>query len=192
MQALMQKLLGLTGWIAVAALLVISCADEERDDVKTEELPSQIIDNFQMHESKSGKTLYFLQGHRAFYYDKRNEIVVLQPHITFYDSQKQVNSEVVCDSGIINNRTSDLVAHGHVVVITADSTILRTDSLAWFNRRAKIETDAYVEIISGEGTVKGKGLVSDADLNRIEIKEEVKGTTPFSIDEEGEEGEGGR
>lgn len=182
----MRNMLRSAFWMFGCLLLLGSCSEEEREKVAEEELPSQIVDNFQMQESKSGKELYFLKGRRAFYYDKRSEIVVLEPHITFYGPAKEVTSVVVCDSGAISNRTSDLVAYGHVVVTTSDSTILYTDSLAWFNRRAKIETDAEVTIASGEGTVKGKGLISDADLDRIEIKEEVSGTTPFSVGEENE------
>jgi LPS export ABC transporter protein LptC len=186
MGGMMRKILWLVFWMFGCVLLLGSCSEEEREKVAEEELPSQIVDNFQMQESKSGKALYFLQGRRAFYYDKRSKIVVLDPHITFYGRGKEITSVVVCDSGVISNRTSDLVAYGHVVVTTSDSTILQTDSLAWFNRRAKIETDAEVSIRSSQGTIKGKGLISDADLNRIEIKEEIEGTTPFSVDEESE------
>ena len=182
----MRNIPWITFWLFGCMLFLLKCADEEQKNVAEQELPSQIVDNFQMQESKSGKELYFLQGRRAFYYDKRSEIVVVNPHITFYGPRKEVTSVVVCDSGIISNKTGDLVAYGNVVVTTADSTVLRTDSLAWFNRRAKIETDAEVTIASGEGTIRGKGLVSDANLNRIEIKEEVEGTTPFSVDEESE------
>ncbi|MQY71137.1 LPS export ABC transporter periplasmic protein LptC [bacterium] len=182
----MRKILWLTSWMLGCVLLLESCSEEEREKVAEEELPSQIVDNFQMQESKSGRDLYFLRGRRAFYYDKRNEIVVLEPHITFYGPGREITSKVVCDSGVISNRTGDLVAYGNVVVTAQDSTILRTDSLAWFNRRAKIETDAEVSISSPQGTIRGKGLISDADLNRIEIKEEVKGTTPFSVQEESE------
>jgi LPS export ABC transporter protein LptC len=185
----MRKILWIAFVLVGSVLLLTFCADEGQKNVTEEELPSQIVDNFQMQESKSGKELYFLQGRRAFYYDKRSEIVVLDPHITFYSSQREVTSVAVCDSGIISNKTGDLVAYGNVVVTTADSTVLHTDSLVWFNRRAKIETDAEVTISSKQGTVKGKGFISDADLDRIEIKEEIEGTTPFSIDEEGEEGE---
>ena len=93
-------------------------------------------------------------------------------------------------SGVVSNRTGDLIAYGHVVVTTEDSTVLKTDSLAWFNRRQIIETDAPVEIVSPQGTVEGIGLISDANLRRIEIKEQVSGTTEFTIEGEDEEGDG--
>lgn len=169
---------------ALALGFIANCGEESPQSQKERELPSQIVDNFEMQESQSGKKLYALAGKRAFYYNRRNEIVVMEPDIVFYDSQLAVTSNVISDSGVVNNRTGDLVAYGHVVVTTQDSTVLRTDSLVWFNSRARIETDAMVHITSPQGTIEGKGLVSDADLNRIEIKEKVEGTTPFSVDEE--------
>lgn len=160
------------------------CYNEESIPVATRELPSQIVDNFQMQESKSGDKLYTLTGRRAYFYDKRNEIVVMDPFILFYNEKTEVTSEVKCDSGVVNNQTGDLIAYGHVVVTTKDSTILKTDSLAWLNRPAQIETDAEVFITSPQGTIQGKGLLSDANLIRIEIKEQVTGTTPYSVGDE--------
>jgi len=168
-------------------MLVLAAASCGRDDVAQTsevELPSQVVENFQMHESSTGKKRYSLTGSKAFFYDGRSEIVVLEPHILFYGARREVTSEVVCDSGVVSNRTGDLAAYGHVVVTTEDSTVLYTDSLVWHNRRARIETDAEVLITSSQGVVQGKGLISDADLRRIEIKEEVTGTTGFSIEEE--------
>ncbi len=160
------------------------CNKDEQKTGKTVELPSQIVDNIKMEESSSGKKRYYLEGRRAFYYEASSRIVVLDPHILFLGPDKKTTSEVVCDSGIVYNGTGDLKAYGHVVVTTQDSTVLKTDSLVWFNRRAQIETDALVFITSKEGTVQGKGLISDADLNKIEIKEEIKGTTGFSVEGE--------
>ncbi len=171
-------------WLLLALSFIASCGEESPQSQKERELPSQIVDNFQMQESQSGKKLYSLTGERAFYYNRRAEIVVMKPDIVFYDSDLEVTSNVVSDSGLVNNRSGDLVAYGHVVVTTQDSTVLRTDSLVWFNRRAVIETDALVHIESPQGTIDGKGLISDADLDKIEIKEEVVGTTPFSVEEE--------
>ncbi|MBD3286102.1 LPS export ABC transporter periplasmic protein LptC [candidate division WOR-3 bacterium] len=165
-------------------ILSVACSQSELPSGKTVELPDQIVDNFQMEESASDKERYSLTGKRAFYYNKHNRIVVHEPEIEFYGPRKEVTAHVVCDSGIVNNKSGDLVAYGKVVVTTEDGTELRTDSLVWFNRRAKIETDAMVHITSPEGTIEGKGLISDAYLNRIEIKEEVSGTTEFSVEED--------
>lgn len=165
-------------------LIMLSCYHPEEGANDTVELPDQIVDNFQMEESASGKERYFVAGKRAFYYNRSNRIVVLAPEIEFYDPQKEVTAHVVCDSGVVSNQSGDLVAYANVVVTTEDGTELRTDSLVWFNNRAKIETDAFVHITSPDGTIEGKGLISDANLDRIEIKEEVTGKTKFSVDEE--------
>ncbi|NLI99485.1 LPS export ABC transporter periplasmic protein LptC [bacterium] len=171
-------------WLLICIVILTFCSKEEQKDAKEIELPSQIVDNIKMEESSTGKKRYYLEGKRAFYYDKSSKIVVLEPNITFLGPDKEPTSEVTCDSGVVNNRTGDLFAYGHVIVVTNDSTVLRTDSLAWLNRKALIETDAEVLIISKDGEVRGKGLISDADLAKIEIKEKIEGSTDYNIEGE--------
>jgi len=168
--------------IAFVFLAIVSCYQPDQTQTQVVELPDQIVDNFQMEETQSGKQLYALNGNRAFYYNKSARIVVMDPEIEFYNPDKVVVAHVVCDSGVVLKNTGDLYAYGKVVVLTEDSTELRTDSLVWFNRRAQIETDAPVHITSTEGTIDGKGLISDANLDKIVIKEEVSGTTKFSVE----------
>ncbi len=164
-------------------LLIAACNDDAQKTAEAQqERPSQIVDNFQMQDTQKGHKRYSLTGRKAFFYDIKRTIVVINPKIVFYDSHKKVTSRLICDSGVVNTMTNDLMAYRNVVVTTSDSTVLYTDSLVWINRKAIIETDAAVSIVSPQGTIEGKGLISDADLNRIEIKEKVTGTTGFSVD----------
>ena len=144
-------------------------------------LPSQIIEALTLNESSSGKRLYTLEAQKAYVYDPVQRIDVTGVRVLFYDEVGGINSTLIADEGSIYSQNEDLVAHGHVVVRTSDSTMLSTDSLAWDNARRLVKTDADVVIETPKGRVAGKGLVSDAGLNKIDIESPVQGTSDYDF-----------
>jgi len=102
--------------------------------------------------------------------------------VLFYSEAGGINSTLVADGGSIYSQSEDLVARGHVVVRTADSTVLVTDSLAWSNQRRLVRTDANLVIETPKGRVEGKGLVSDAALTKIDILSPVRGTSDYEFE----------
>jgi len=163
-----------------AGVLVFACSEQA---VPTEpiELPSQVVEGFVLHENASGERLYTLEAETAYVYDPEERVEVLRPNVRFYDAKGEVHATLVAERGSILSRTEDLVARGSVVVRTADSTVLRTDSLVWRNPVRLVRTDAWVEIETPKGRVEGQGLVSDAGLTRIEILSEVTGTSDYEF-----------
>ena len=144
-------------------------------------LPSQEIDAFTLHESSSGKRLYTLEAQKAFVYDPAQRVDVTGVRVLFYDDVGGINSTLVADEGSIYSKNEDLVARGHVIVRTSDSTVLTTDSLAWSNQHRLVRTDADLVIETPKGRIEGKGLVSDAALTKIDILSPVKGTSDYNF-----------
>ena len=144
-------------------------------------VPSQVIEGFRLNETKDGRTVYDLTAERAYVYNDSNRIDVTRPSVRFYDENQCLFSTLTADSGCVHSRTSDLVARHNVHVETRDSTILNTDSLAWCNRDQIVQTDAAIDLRSPHGNVTGMGLVSDAGLKRIEVKNAVQGTTTYDF-----------
>ncbi len=144
-------------------------------------LPSQIIEALTLNESSSGKRLYTLEAQKAYVYDPVQRVDVTGVRVLFFSEAGGVNSTLVADEGSIYSQDEDLVAHGHVVVRTSDSTLLTTDSLAWDNTRRLVRTDANVVIETPKGRVAGKGLVSDAGLNKVDILSPVQGTSDYNF-----------
>jgi len=165
----------------VLFFMFIFC-EQRKKVLETTELPSQVVDNFSMWETLSGKKRYFVKGEKAYYYEKKNKIYLKGVDITFYDEKERISSTVISDSGVIDIRYGDLLAVGNVVVKTHDTTFLYTDSIVWLNKKREIVTDAFVKIVSKAGILQGKGLIADADLEKIEIKGEVRGTTKVEIE----------
>ena len=145
-------------------------------------LPNQEIDSFTLHESSSGRRLYTLEAQKAYVYDPAQRIDVTGLRVLFYDEVGGINSTLVADAGSIYSQNEDLVARGHVIVRTSDSTELETDSLAWSNQRRLVRTDADLVIETPKGRIEGKGLVSDAGLNKIDILSPVQGTSDYDFE----------
>ena len=144
-------------------------------------LPNQEIDAFTLHESSSGKRLYTLEAQKAYVYDPAQRVDVAGLRVLFYDEVGGITSTLVSDEGSIYSKNEDLVARGHVIVRTSDSTLLETDSLAWSNQRRLVRTDADLVIQTPKGRIEGKGLVSDAGLTKIDILSPVQGTSDYDF-----------
>jgi hypothetical protein len=69
-----------------------------------------------------------------------------------------------------------MVAKSNVHLVTRDSVQLWTDTLLWNDLSRSVATDAFVTIVRrGEDTLRGRGLRSDDQLNRITIQESASG-----------------
>ena len=145
-------------------------------------LPNQVVEAFTLHESSSGKRLYTLEAQKAYVYDPAERVDVTGVRVLFYDEVGGVNSTLVADEGSIYSKNEDLVARGHVIVRTSDSTMLVTDSLSWSNLRRLVRTDADLVIETPKGRIEGKGLVSDAGLTKIDILSPVQGTSDYDFE----------
>uniref|UniRef100_A0A7C3UZT1 LPS export ABC transporter periplasmic protein LptC n=1 Tax=candidate division WOR-3 bacterium TaxID=2052148 RepID=A0A7C3UZT1_UNCW3 len=156
------------------SILFVLCCKRGKEGKQEVSLPDAITLNFQMEESFSGERLYRLFAEKAVFYEEEGVIQVSGVRIFFFSEGKIVSS-LTTDEGRVFIRTSDLVARGMVRIATEDSIYLMTDSLSWNNRRQRIETDAWVKIISPSAEIEGEGLVSDASLSKITIKSRVKG-----------------
>ncbi len=144
-------------------------------------LPNQIISDFQLNESVSGRRLYSLVARRAVVWENESRIDVETLAVIFYDDSDRPYSLLTADNGTVWMKTEDLVSRGNVRVETGDSTVLTTDSLAWSNSRRVIHTGAKVTIESPRGVLAGAGLVADAQLSKIEIMSEVRGSSSYEF-----------
>lgn len=167
--------------LSAVVLAALGCPDKNRPFEAGVPLPSQVIEGFKMIESTSGTRSYALTADSAYLYDQEKRIDVFNPAIDFYDERGTLYSHLVAKTGTVRTTTSDLVARSEVVVLTRDSTELRTDSLTWLNSARKVMTDAWVFIHSPDGDIQGRGLVSDARLTKIVIRDKVTGTSPYKF-----------
>jgi len=164
------------------SLLLFGGCKEEDGGFESYKLPNQVVRDFELDESVSGRRLYRLSARLATVWEDESRIDVETLEVIFYGYDEQPYSRLVADAGTVWIRGEDLVARGHVFVITGDSMTLRTDSLAWSNSRRLIHTQAGIVIETSQGQIAGTGLVADAQLNKIEILSEVHGSSNYEFE----------
>lgn len=104
-------------------------------------------------------------------------------HICFYNSDKQVTSELFADHAVRNHKTEEMVATGNVLVINSIGEHLNTERLTWNSQTKKIICDTTVVVTKPGGQkIKAKGLISDEKFENYSFKE-VSGELKFKREE---------
>jgi LPS export ABC transporter protein LptC len=89
--------------------------------------------------------------------------------VYFFNELGKQTTTMTALHGKVNERTYDIDAFGNVLVVSDDSTRLRSEKLYWDNNRRLIHTPEYVSIISPKEKVQGQGFESDQRLRNYRI-----------------------
>lgn len=82
----------------------------------------------------------------------------------------RILSTLTSDSARVDDRTKDMLASGHVVVLgDSTKTSLETSTLHWNNKTQKLFTTEFVKITSPKETIMGYGMESDQSLANYKI-----------------------
>ncbi len=88
-------------------------------------------------------------------------------HVTFFGDQHKKNT-VDADYAIVYPKTNLIDLRGHVKIVTADSTILKSAQLYWDRERKWVFTDTDFTIKMENGTLnKGKGFDSNEKFSNF-------------------------
>jgi LPS export ABC transporter protein LptC len=139
-------------------------------DLDSKSLPEQESWNSSVILSDSGRTKAVIYAGRIREFDSPRE-TLLDQNITvhFFGEDGKETSVLTAREGKVDEMTNNLEASGNVVVVSNDSTRLRTEKLFWDNKRQLVHTPEYVLIVSPKERVEGKGLESDQQLRNYRI-----------------------
>ncbi len=138
--------------------------------------PDQEIEHFTVVETKNGRRKYEAFAERVAIYKATSQVLASDLHVKFFSSSDETFSTLTADSGFIDDRTKDMRALGHVVVVTQDSTRLESQELVWEHQQEKIRADGFVKITRRQDILTGIGLETDPQLKNIEIKKDMRAT----------------
>jgi LPS export ABC transporter protein LptC len=159
--------------MAVTVLMFSGCEEKVRPSVvavQQVDIPSQESWNSTVTFTDSARVKAILwSGHIASYANRQYTVLGDSVHVDFFDEFEHHTSLLTARSGRVNDRTQDLEAYEHVLVISDSGTVLKTDSLFWDNAARKIHTQAFVEITSPTERIMGHGMVSDQGLKNYKI-----------------------
>jgi LPS export ABC transporter protein LptC len=178
---------------ALSALLALGgagCRDSDEGPTATEvpeSAPSEGIRGITLQNFHVADARWVLHADTASVYREGKKRVEAQwVSIDFYQEEEHI-STLTSDRATLVQATDDLEARGNVRVVSDDGAVLKTDVLFWDHARAKIHTDQFVEITRGDNVLTGVGLEADPGLDRVDLKESVRGHIPDAgslVDEE--------
>ena len=154
---------------------------------QTKPLPDQVISDFSITETASGRKEWNMKARRAYIYDSRDILEAENMEVDFFDEEGRVKSRLVADIGIINRATDDMEARGDVSVRSSSGVILETQTLLWLSKTRKIVSDDSVKVIREGDVLTGVGFRGDPDLGSFEILKDMKATIHTGDDEPGGE-----
>jgi len=157
------------------SVVLTSCSEERaRPAISTiavgQDIPTQESWNATITFTDSGKVTAVLRaGHIASFTARRYTLLDSNIVVDFFDQYEKHTSVLTALRGRVNDVTHDFEAHDHVVVVSDSGTTLRTEELYWNNTTQKINTPAFVEIISPTEHIFGHGFESDQSLKHYAI-----------------------
>jgi LPS export ABC transporter protein LptC len=160
--------------LALAILVVSNCQDKTDGGGEINPEEAEVAEEFTLTQTFEGKKAWVLKAKSARSLRDEEMISIMSPHLDFYSREGDVYSTLVSDSGVYYLASTDVKAVGHVVVVSADSAVLETDSLKWLSRAREIRTEASVRVTKGATVITGDGLVSDPGLENIKIEKNFR------------------
>lgn len=166
-------------FLSISFVLVFAGCNEKQETKKSDKdtlnyaiQPDQTGWNVEVFFIDSSFTKAVLHAKRTRVFSQRLETLMdggLQVDFLSKQTQKRV-SVLTSDSARIDDKTKDMIASGHVVVVGDSSKArLETSILYWNNKTQKLFTTAFVKIIRPNETLQGYGLESDQYLINYKI-----------------------
>lgn len=137
--------------------------------------PSQVGDSITLLFTDSAQLKIVLKANRMLIFTKNvTEPFTILPKgvfVTFFDNDEKISSTLKANYGIRFDVTKKMEAKYAVEVVNKNGEKLETEKLIWDEAQKTIYTDAFVKITTSSQVIMGKGLKSNQDFTKYEIKE---------------------
>ena len=168
--------------IFLFTLIFLSCTNDLKDVMAlpgNKKSPSQIGDSVTLLYTDSAQLKIVLKANRMLVFSSHvSEPFTILPKgffVTFFDEQEKVSSTLKGNYGIRYDISKKMEAKYAVEVVNKNGEKLETEKLVWDETKKTIYTDAFVKITTASQVIMGKGLNSNQDFTKYELKE-VTGT----------------
>jgi len=170
-------------------LILTSCTNDLNDVMalpNNKKSPSQVGDSVTMLYTDSAQLKIMLKANRMLMFSKNvKEPLTILPNgvfVTFFDEDEKVSSTLRANYGIRYDLSKRMEAKYAVEVVNKTGEKLETERLIWDENSKRIYTDAFVKITTATEVIRGKGMESNQDFTKYQIKQ-VTGTIQIKNDE---------
>lgn len=158
-------------------LLFVSCGIKlGRNDREKRILPSASMQDFlYVYTEKSGFREWEVKAAQATVYEDANKVYLYNLTMTFFSESNQIRSVLVANKGQVDQSAGNLIAEGEVQIFSSNRSQLLTEKLFWDQQRNIFysETNKLVTYITPSYKIIGYDLVSDSQLENVEIDNSV-------------------
>lgn len=175
--------------LCLLVLLFTKCTNDLQDVMrlpKSELSPSQIGDSVTLLYTDSAQLKIVLKANRMLIFNKNvSEPFTLLPKgvfVTFFDEDEKVSARLKANYAVRYDLTRRMEAKYGVEVINKNGEKLETEKLIWDENSQRIYTDAAVKITTDKEIIMGRGMESNQDFSKYELKQ-VTGTIQLKNDE---------
>lgn len=123
-------------------MLAAGCAGDEPEEkpTKAKQFPDQILTDFRVEMTRGDLRTAVIEADKGVVYRKRDSMIVEVLEADLYDNEGVLSSKLWADSGLVRERSQEMVAFGNVRLNGRDSVRLTSDSLFWYG--SALQTDA--------------------------------------------------
>jgi LPS export ABC transporter protein LptC len=138
-------------------------------------MPSQVGDSVTLLYTDSAMLKLVLKANRMLMFDRNvSEPFTVMPQgffVTMFDEEEKISATLKAKFGVRFDLTKRMEARYGVEVVNLKGEKLETERLVWDENTKRIYTDAFVKITTDKEVIMGKGLESNQDFSKYEIKE---------------------
>lgn len=155
-------------------IYLIACNEEKLKpqidtSITSDELPDQESENAKITFTEEGKLKAILFADNIKVIGKKNEKLLKNLKLIFYDNDEKRSSVLTSLNGKIDDNSQDMYAIDSVVAVSDSGVTLTTSELIWRNKSKKIFSDKFVRIVSDDEIIEGYGFESDQNLKNYTI-----------------------
>jgi LPS export ABC transporter protein LptC len=158
--------------VLLALIFLTGCSAGEKEDADGSDADKP-LNGFTLTETEGATKKWILEAESArFPQDREQTVEVIKLNMRFYEEDSVTHLKA--ESGEYNKKTRVLMTQGKVEIETEKRKIV-TEDVRWDPERKLFLTESCVDIITPEGRIRGRGLESSMDLEKIKIKEKIEG-----------------
>ncbi|MFC1492132.1 LPS export ABC transporter periplasmic protein LptC, partial [Nitrospinota bacterium] len=131
------------------------------------------IDRMHVVQNKRGEKNWEMWAGSAKIYREQNTTELESIHIRFY-LENGDPMDITADSGVMENESRNIRIRGNVLIKTSDGYSLHTDTLRFFPKEKRIDTDAKIVVAGNSFRLTGVGLQGRTDLGHFSLGDKVE------------------
>ncbi len=164
--------------LAMAGIFLLGSCENDLKQINltntADTLAIETIFDIEVAQSENGKLSLILTGPRMDRYEGNDPYIEFPQgvHIVFYDTLKNIKSELRANYGISFEKRNIMEAKGNVVVINhLNNERLDTEHLIWDRNKKIISSEVFVKVTTSDKTIFGEnGLTSDEQFESWKLK----------------------